>query len=169
MKIAIVGAGVIGVSTAYYLQKQGHQISVFEKMPGPGLEASYANAGLLTPSLCDPWNAPGITWNMLKHLGRKNSPIHIKASVIPSLLSWGLKFTRYSSPHYYYKNFERNIALAHYSLQLFDEIVADINLDFQFKKTGTLKNISFANLILSYAIRHRNCKTTEHSLSTVKH
>lgn len=139
MKIAIVGAGVIGVSTAYYLQKQGHDISVFDSLPGAGLETSYANAGLLTPSLCDPWNAPGLTWKLLKHLGRKNSPIHIKASVVPSLLSWGLKFSRYSAPDYYYKNFERNMLLANYSLQLLNEMTTEINLDFQYKKTGTLK------------------------------
>lgn len=139
MRIAIVGAGVIGVSTAYYLQKQGHDISVFDSLPGAGLETSYANAGLLTPSLCDPWNAPGITWNVLKHLGRKNSPIHIKASVVPSLLSWGLKFSRYSTLDYYYKNFEHNMRLANYSLQLLNEMTTEINLEFQYKKTGTLK------------------------------
>ena len=72
MNIAIIGAGVVGVSSAYYLHQQGHNVSVFESLPSSGLETSFANAGLITPSLCDPWNSPGIVWNVLKNLCQKN-------------------------------------------------------------------------------------------------
>ena len=120
MNIAIIGAGVIGVSSAYYLNQQGHNVSVFESLPGSGLETSFANAGLITPSLCDPWNSPGIVWNVLKDLCQKNPPIRINARVIPSLLSWGMQFIRNASTPCYIKNFEHNVRLANYSLQLFD-------------------------------------------------
>ncbi len=139
MKIAIIGAGVIGVSSAYYLQKQGHSVSVYDSFPGVALETSYANAGLLTPSLCDPWNSPGIVWDVLKNLWCKNPPIRINARAIPSLLAWGMQFIRYSSVQNYVKNFEHNVVLANYSLQLFDELAKDFDLDFSYKKTGTLK------------------------------
>lgn len=139
MKIAIIGAGIVGMSSAYYLQKQGHTVTVFDSLPEAGLETSFANAGLLTPSLCEPWNSPGIAWNLLKHLGSKKAPIRIKASRLPSLFLWGLKFIRYSSPNYFYKNFERNVLLANYSLQLFDELSSELNLDFHYNKAGTLK------------------------------
>lgn len=117
MKIAIIGAGVVGVSSAYYLQKQGHSVSVYDSLPGAALETSYANAGLLTPSLCDPWNVPGAVWEMLKNIWCKNPAIRLNASVIPSLLSWGIQFIRYSSSKNYIKNFEHNMMLANYSLK----------------------------------------------------
>ena len=68
MNIAIIGAGVVGISSAHYLHQQGHNVSVFDSLPGPGLETSFANAGLITPSLSDPWNSPGIVWSVLKNI-----------------------------------------------------------------------------------------------------
>jgi D-amino-acid dehydrogenase len=137
MKIAVIGAGVVGVSAAYYLQKQGHAVSVYERLPGAALETSYANAGLLTPSLCDPWNSPGMMWNVLKTLWCKNPPIRLNARVMPSLLSWGMQFIRCSSAQTYIKNFEYNALLANYSLQLLNELTSDF--DFSYQTTGTLK------------------------------
>lgn len=139
MNIAIIGAGVVGVSSAYYLHQQGHNVSVFESLPSSGLETSFANAGLITPSLCDPWNSPGIVWNVLKNLCQKNPPIRINARAIPSLLSWGMQFIRNSSTQRYLQNFERNVLLANYSLQLLDELTKELDLDFSYQKSGTLK------------------------------
>ncbi|MBT6037280.1 MAG: FAD-dependent oxidoreductase, partial [Kordiimonadaceae bacterium] len=60
MKITIIGAGIIGTTSAYYLAKTGHDVEVIERQDGPGLETSFANAGMLTPSMADPWNDPSV-------------------------------------------------------------------------------------------------------------
>ena len=139
MNIAIIGAGVIGVSSAYYLQQQGHCVSIFDSLPGAGQETSYANAGLLTPSLCDPWNSPAIVWRLLQNLCSKDAPIRFNPRVIPSLLGWGMLFIRYSTAKNYFKNFEKNVQLANYSLQLLDKLEKELDFDFLYNKSGTLK------------------------------
>ena len=60
MKIAVLGGGVIGVTTAYYLAKAGHEVTVLDRQPGPALETSFANAGEISPGYASPWAAPGI-------------------------------------------------------------------------------------------------------------
>lgn len=139
MKIAIIGAGVIGVSSAYYLWKEGFDVHVYDSLSGAALESSYANAGLLTPSLCDPWNSPGILWKIFKNLWCKNPSIRLHARTIPSLLSWSRTFVRYSSASHYIKNFENNVILANYSQQLLDKLSQEHHFDFSYKKAGTLK------------------------------
>ena len=62
MEVIVVGSGLLGLSSAYYLANEGFQVQVIDRQPGPALETSFANGGLLTPSLCDPWNAPGVFW-----------------------------------------------------------------------------------------------------------
>ena len=78
MKIVVVGSGLIGLSTAYFLAKSQHDVVVIERQSGPALETSFANGGLLTPSLSDPWNAPGVASKMLSWLGREDSPVLLR-------------------------------------------------------------------------------------------
>ena len=65
MKITIIGAGIIGVSSAYFLAKSGYEVEVIDRQNGPGQETSFANAGMLTPSMSDPWNSPGIMGTLI--------------------------------------------------------------------------------------------------------
>lgn len=139
MKVAVIGAGVIGVSTAYYLQQFGYQVTVYEASSKAGLITSYANAGLLTPSLCEPWNYPGVLLYLFKYIGKTYSPIHILWRELPGLLPWGLKFISNSNSLNYYKNFEHNYHLAHHSQLLMDELMQKAPIEFEYKKSGVLK------------------------------
>ena len=77
MKVVIMGAGVIGVTTAYYLAKQGAEVVVIDRQTGPGLETSYANAGQLSYGMTSPWAAPGIPMKAFKWMFMKRRPLFI--------------------------------------------------------------------------------------------
>ena len=68
MRVIVLGAGVIGVTSAYYLAKNGHEVTVIDRQSGPGLETSFANAGEVSFGYCSPWAAPGIPTKVLKWL-----------------------------------------------------------------------------------------------------
>ena len=89
MKITVLGAGVIGVTTAYYLARSGHDVTVLERQSGPALETSYANAGEISPGYASPWAAPGIPQKAIKWLFMKHAPLIIsptKASQMPPIV-----------------------------------------------------------------------------------
>jgi len=78
MKIAIVGAGVIGVTTAYELACDGHDVTVFERNASIAVESSFANAGIIAPGYAAPWTAPGMPFKVLKHLFSRHAPAKVK-------------------------------------------------------------------------------------------
>lgn len=135
----MIGAGVIGTSTAYYLARDGHDVTVLERGLEAAAETSHANGGLLTPSLSDPWNAPGVVGQMMKYLGRADSPMLLRLKALPSLGFWGLRFLANSSPARFARNMASNSALSFYNLEVLDRLLAEEALDFNYKTTGTLK------------------------------
>lgn len=139
MKIIIIGAGVIGATTAYYLTKAGHNVEVVDRQDGPALETSFANAGMLTPSMADPWNAPGILKTLLSTIGNPHSPFLLRLKALPSLLGWGVPFLNNSREKLYLKNIHRSADLAWYSVKLLDELRENLNLNYDQITTGSLK------------------------------
>ncbi|MBL8342966.1 MAG: FAD-dependent oxidoreductase [Rubrivivax sp.] len=118
MKIAIVGAGLAGLCTAQALRDAAAgDITVVERGPGPGLETSHANGALLHPSSVEPWNSPGILRFVLANLGNEASPMLLRPRALPSLLGWGVRFVRESSPARHRANTLSNVALALRSVQ----------------------------------------------------
>ncbi len=94
MKVIILGAGVIGTTTAYYLAKTGHQVTVLDRQSGPALETSFANAGEISPGYSTPWAAPDIPKKVLKWLFMKHSPLIIQPSAALAALPWVLALLR---------------------------------------------------------------------------
>lgn len=129
VKVAIVGAGVIGLSSAYFLSRKGIDVTVFERRSNVGLETSFGSACLLTPSMSQPWNAPGAFTEILKSLYQKSSPLLLHLSQLPSLLSWGMKFIAQSKESIFLKNATSNINLARYSLGIMADLFSSLNLD----------------------------------------
>jgi D-amino-acid dehydrogenase len=80
MRIVVLGAGLIGISTAFFLSESGYEVIVIDRNPGPGLDTSFANGGMLTPSQAGPWNTPGVSLKLLRWLGRNDSPLLIHPS-----------------------------------------------------------------------------------------
>lgn len=128
MKVTIIGSGLLGLSTAYHLLAEGHQVSIVERQPDSGLETSFANGGLLTPSLCEPWNAPGVLFDLIKYIGREDSPLLLRPKALPSLVFWGLSFLRHSSQTHYDESIFRNTRLAKYNLSVLDDMTKQMPL-----------------------------------------
>ncbi|TPD59606.1 D-amino acid dehydrogenase [Emcibacter nanhaiensis] len=142
MKAVVIGAGLQGVSTAYYLSKAGLEVTVLEQQATAGMETSFANGGILTPSMSDPWNAPGSWREMLLTMGQEDSPLLIRPRALPGMIGWGIGFLRNSSPAIFHRNTLNNFMLSHYSVQMMKEIRRESDISYDFMPSGTLKLFS---------------------------
>jgi D-amino-acid dehydrogenase len=139
MKVIIIGAGLMGVASAYYLSKQGHEVLVVDRQASPAQETSFGSACVLHPSQAAPWNHPGIAWQVLKWMGKEDSPFLLRAKAIPSLVCWGLAFIKQSSPENFKANLQLNTALANYNLECMQELLAEHPIDYAATRVGSLK------------------------------
>lgn len=137
--ITIVGAGLLGLASAWALHNKGYQVQVLEAESGPGLGTSYANAGMLTPSMADPWNEPGIWRKLLAWLGQEDAPMLLRPAALPHYLGWGLRFLRYSAPAAHQRAMQANFALAHASVQQFQQWRDTFAFDYDLRRQGTLQ------------------------------
>ena len=131
MKIAIVGAGVIGVTTAYELARDGHDVTVFERNSAIAVESSFANAGVISPGYVAPWAAPGMPLKVFKHLFSRHAPVKIKFPLSNNDLAWMWHWWRACKLDTYIANRSRMQALASYSRDRLHEITADLSLEFE--------------------------------------
>src|SRR5215469_7600792 len=92
MKIVILGAGVIGVTTAYYLGARGHQVEVIERNKASAMETSFANGGQLSFSHAEPWATPGALKKAAKWMFRDDAPLVLRPRADIDMINWGLKF-----------------------------------------------------------------------------
>lgn len=139
MRIIVVGAGLLGLTTAYFLRRHGADVEVIERQSGPGLETSFANGGMLHASQANPWNEPGVLWQALRMLGREDAALLIRPRALPRMLGWSWRFLRNSSLPRYLANVEKNARLADYSLTVLAEHLAPLALPFDRADHGTLK------------------------------
>jgi D-amino-acid dehydrogenase len=139
LRVIIIGAGLIGVTSAYALRRRGHEVVVIEREAGPGLQTSFANGSLLTPSMPEPWNAPGCWRTLLASLVRSDSPMQLRAKALPTLTHWGLAFLRNSGAARYQRNVIRNLRLARYSLHVMASIRRDTAIEYGRTARGTLR------------------------------
>lgn len=139
MKIVIIGSGLIGLTTAYFLRRRGHEITVVDRQEGPGRETSFANGALLTPGMPEPWNAPGCWRVLLGSLGRSDSPLQLRLRTLPSLMGWGVKFLRNSREAAYRRNTLSNLRLALHSLKVMRSLAQETGVEFGNSARGSLK------------------------------
>ena len=131
MRVAVIGAGVIGVTTAYELGADGHEVTVFERRGTVAAESSFANAGLVAPGYVAPWAAPGMPGKVLSHLLRAHAPVRIGGPLGPSTLGWLWRWWRACRPETYRANRARMHRLAHFSRERLHELTARLHLDFE--------------------------------------
>ena len=171
MPILVLGAGLAGVTVAWYLREAGAEVIVLERNPGPGLECSYANAALLHPSMAEPWNSPKVLGVLLRSLGRADSHMLIRPSALPSLIGWGLRFVRQSKPELYLANTKKNVLLARYSLALSATLRQRAALEYGSYARGSLQIFRSAELAASslawmqqlseFGVQHRTLSVAE--------
>lgn len=139
MKIVILGSGVIGVTTAYYLAKSGHDVTVIDRQPGPGLETSFANAGEISPGYASPWAGPGVPAKAVKWLLMTHGPLVIRPLLDPAMWRWVMKMLRNCTTARYAINKARMVRLAEYSRDVLKQLRADTGIRYDERTQGTLQ------------------------------
>lgn len=115
MKIAVLGAGVIGTTSAWYLAQAGHEVTVIERRPQPGLETSFANGGQISAGHAEPWAKPAVLPQIVRWLGREDAPLLFRLRADPALWLWGLRFLAECWPGRFERNCRALAGLAAYS------------------------------------------------------
>ena len=98
MKIIVLGAGILGITSAWFLRQDGHEVTVVDRQPGAGLETSYANGSQISVSYAEPWANPGAPLKILKWLGKDDSPLLFRLNADPHQWMWGLSFLANCTP-----------------------------------------------------------------------
>ena len=138
MTTLVLGAGVIGVTTAYYLARTGHRVVVVERQPGPALETSFANGGQISACHTEPWATPATLPRIIKWLGRDDAPLKFRLKADPALFSWCLKFLLNCTEARTLKNMERMLRIALYSRDSLDELRLDTAIEYDQLSNGIL-------------------------------
>ena len=139
MKVIVLGGGVIGTTTAYYLAKQGHEVHLVDRQDGVALETSFANGGVLHTSEAEPWSRPGMPTNIWKWLGKEDAPMLLRYGALPGMWRWGLAFLRNCTLERYRRSTTINLRLSFYTLKCIAEIREEAAIDYDLMQKGTLK------------------------------
>ncbi|MFJ2988008.1 D-amino acid dehydrogenase [Collimonas sp. NPDC087041] len=139
MRVLILGSGVVGVTSAYYLARAGHEVTVIDRLPGPAQETSFANAGQISPGYASPWAAPGIPLKAMKWMLQEHAPLSITPDGTLFQLRWMWQMLRNCSSARYAVNKERMVRLAEYSRDCFKVLRADTGITYEGRQLGTMQ------------------------------
>lgn len=139
MKVAVLGGGVIGVTTAWALARQGAEVTVVDRQPGVALETSYANAGQVSPGYSTPWAAPGIPLKAMKWLFQRHAPLAIRLDGSWFQLRWMASMLANCSAGRYAVNKERMMRLSEYSRDCLRDWRAQAGVSYDERSGGTLQ------------------------------
>ena len=139
MRVVILGSGVIGVTSAYYLAKAGHEVTVIDRQPGPALETSFANAGQISPGYASPWAAPGIPLKAMKWMLQRHAPLSITPDGTTFQLSWMWDMLMNCTSERYAVNKERMVRLAEYSRDCFKHLRDEAGITYESRQRGTMQ------------------------------
>ena len=139
MRVIVLGSGVVGVSTAYYLARAGHEVTVVDRQPGPALETSFANAGQISPGYASPWAAPGVPFKAMKWLFQRHAPLAIRPDGTLFQLEWMWEMYKNCSAERYAVNKERMVRLAEYSRDCIRALRNETGIEYEGRQQGTLQ------------------------------
>ena len=139
MKTIVLGAGVVGTSTAYFLAKAGHEVEVIERREAAAMETSFGNGGVIHASEVEPWSQPGMPSKILKWLGKEDAPLLVRYGAIPHMWRWGLKFIANCTPERFRRNALTNLKIALHSLKVLQQIRAETGIEYDVRTSGLMK------------------------------
>jgi len=131
MKVVVLGAGIIGISTAWYLLEQGHEVTVVDRQPDAALETSFANGAQISVSFCEPWANAGAPFKVAKWLLRDDSPLLFRPSLDPKQWIWGLSFLTQCSDAAFERNVEQLVQLGRYSHESLKALVSQTGIEYE--------------------------------------
>ena len=138
MHILIIGAGIIGVTTAYELLKDGHKVTVIDRQPEPAKETSYANAGLIAPGHSYAWTTPNLPSNLFKSYFQKKKAFRFKFQWDFAMWSWCIQFLRQCTQKKMKENTIRKHRLSIYSQKCFHKLMKEVNIEYHENKKGLI-------------------------------
>ncbi len=138
MKVLVLGAGVVGVASAWYLARAGHEVVVLDRQPAAGLETSFANGGQISVSHAEPWANPHAPLRALSWLGREDAPLLFRLRWDPALLDWSLRFLRECTLRRTRDNIRNIVGLALYSRHQLQALRQELALDYDQLQRGIL-------------------------------
>jgi D-amino-acid dehydrogenase len=136
--VVVLGAGLVGVASAWYLRQDGHEVTVIDRQPSVGLETSFANGGQISTSHAEPWANPGAPARVLRWLGREDSPLLWRLRADPAQWAWGLRFLRECTPERTRRNIVAILRLALHSRALLKELRSALGLEYDQQSRGIL-------------------------------
>ncbi|KWK53942.1 amino acid dehydrogenase [Burkholderia stagnalis] len=139
MRVVVLGSGVVGVASAYYLARAGHEVTVIDREAGPALETSFANAGQISPGYAAPWAAPGVPLKAVKWMFEKHAPLAIRLDGTRFQLQWMWQMLRNCTTERYAVNKGRMVRLAEYSRDCIQALRADTGIEYEGRSGGTLQ------------------------------
>ncbi len=138
MKILVLGAGVVGVTTAWYLAEAGHEVTVLERRDAPGLETSFANGGQISASHAEPWAKPSVIPKLLRWLGREDAPLLFRPRADRAQWLWALRFALECLPGRFARNTRELAGLARYSRDCLAELRRETGIEYERVARGIL-------------------------------
>jgi D-amino-acid dehydrogenase len=138
MKVVVLGAGIIGVSTAWYLLEQGHEVTVVDRQEDAAMETSFANGAQISVSFCEPWANAGAPFKVAKWLLRDDSPLLFRPRLDPAQWRWGLSFLTQCTTAAFERNVEELVQLGRYSHASLKELVAQTGIEYERLERGIL-------------------------------
>jgi len=139
VKVLVLGSGVIGVTSAYYLARAGHEVTVVDRQAEPARETSFANAGEVSPGYSSPWAGPGVPVKAVKWLLMKHGPLVIRPKLDPVMWVWLLKMLRNCTSARYAVNKRRMIPIAEYSRDCLRALRTETGIHYDERSLGTLQ------------------------------
>jgi D-amino-acid dehydrogenase len=139
MRVVVLGAGIIGVTSAWQLAKAGHEVTVIDRQSGPALETSFANAGEVSFGYCSPWAAPGIPKKAIKWLLMEHAPLILRPKIDAAMIGWMIRMLRNCTSARYAENKSRMLRLADYSRLSLAELRNETGISYDERMKGTLQ------------------------------
>lgn len=139
MKVIVLGAGVIGTTSAYFLAKQGHDVTVLDRQESVAMETSHANAGCLSYGFSSPWASPGLPLNLLKWFLTGRSPLVINPNISIETIKFLYRMYKNCNPKSYEINKSRMLRIANYSREALLEIESDFDIQYEQRRQGSLQ------------------------------
>jgi len=139
MRVVVLGSGVVGVTTAWYLRQAGHDVTVVDRADGSAMETSAANAGQISPGYAAPWAAPGVPLKAIKWMFQRHAPLAIGLDGSAFQLRWMWQMLRNCDMRHYQENKGRMVRLAEYSRDCLKTLRSETGIQYEGRQGGTLQ------------------------------
>lgn len=139
MRVVVLGAGVIGVASAWYLAEQGHEVVVVDRQSAAGMETSFANAGQVSPGYAWPWAAPGIPLKVARWMMTRHSPFRLYPTADPAMYAWLWRMLRECNIEAYERNKSRMVRLAEYSRDCLGALRDQTGIEYEGRQDGLIQ------------------------------